>query len=301
MTSSARALLDANPGSLERRSLPVSEFEFRTGNNNTLRFSGYASVFNRGYDILGGPAGGGFTEIVTCQAFDKTLQANPDVHLLINHAGLPLARTKSGTLRLSADSTGLLSEADLDLRDDTVRSLAVKMERRDVDEMSFAFRVLRQQWSADDTERSLNEVSIHKGDVSIVSFGANPHTSAAIRSAVERLTNLSESDLVELRSMSKDVDRAVAQLLTLRDSGELDHPEASTLAQAVHDMCVEAGAECNESQPDTESLGDSLSEMKSKPSTHERRGLSLSAARRMCRPIDSPDALTITDAKKLAS
>ena len=209
----------------ERRSVPASQFEFRTGANNTLKFSGYASVFNRGYDVHGGANAGGWTEMVTRKAFDTTLKANPDVHLLINHDGLPLARTKSGTLRLGVDSEGLLSEADLDLRDHTVRSLAVKMERGDVDEMSFAFRVKRQEWNNDETERSLTEVSLHKGDVSIVSFGANPYTSATIRSAVERLANLKADELAELRAMSEDVDRAMDQLMAARKSEDIPADE----------------------------------------------------------------------------
>ena len=320
MTTSAKRLLDANPDAPERRSVPVSEFEFRTLPNNTLRFEGYASVFDKGYDVHGGANAGGWTEYVTRSAFDATLKAKPDVHLLINHGGLPLARTKSGTLRLGVDSTGLLTDADLDLRDGTVRDLAVKMERGDVDEMSFAFRVKGQKWSSDDTERSLTEVSLHKGDVSIVSFGANPHTSAAIRSAVERLTNLSAGDLAELRSMSDEVDQAVAALMASRkkpedgskllrdlltglDKRALADPATSPLAQAIHDMCVEAGADCGtETQPDMDSSDEPI---RSTAAPERRRqpgsGMSLMDARRLCRPADSPDPLAVADAKKLAS
>lgn len=305
----AKRLLDANPEAPERRSVPASEFEFRTGPNNSLHFTGYASVFGKGYDVHGGIPAGGWTEFVTRSAFDTTLKANPDVHLLINHGGLPLARTKSGTLRLSADTTGLLSEADLDLRDHTVRSLAVKMERGDVDEMSFAFRVKGQKWNQDETERSLTEVSLHKGDVSIVSFGANPHTSAAIRSAVERLTNLSAGDLAELRSMSDEVDQAVAALLACRESSEaldlvkrdLSAVADSPLAQAIHDICVDAGAQCTPTQPDNDADDYKLAA----PAAPERRrqpgnGLSISEYRRLCRPCDAPEPMTLAQAAQLA-
>ena len=308
----------------ERRSVPASQFEFRTGANNTLKFSGYASVFNRGYDVHGGANAGDWTEMVTRKAFDTTLKANPDVHLLINHDGLPLARTKSGTLRLGVDSEGLLSEADLDLRDHTVRSLAVKMERGDVDEMSFAFRVKRQEWNNDETERSLTEVSLHKGDVSIVSFGANPYTSATIRSAVERLANLKADELAELRAMSEDVDRAMDQLMAARKSedipadeqartllgcitrsgGDLADPSNSTLAQAIHDICADAGADCGtETEPDDDPVGDF--KLSAGPAPERRRqsgsGLSISEYRRLCRPVDSPDPMTVSAAKHLAS
>lgn len=201
----------------ERRSVS-SEFEIRSTGGDTLTFTGYASVFNRGYDISGGPTSGGWTETVDPGAFKRTLSENPLVHLLVNHEGLPLASTKSGTLRLASDSQGLLSEAKLDRRDPEVRSLEVKMERGDVDEMSFAFRVKRNTWSENDTLRSLDEVSLHKGDVSIVSFGANPHTSATLRSVIKMLANgeVEEEQLAELRAMSDQVDRAMALLDSTR-------------------------------------------------------------------------------------
>lgn len=197
----------------ERRAVQASEFEARISGTK-LKLEGHASVFDKGYDVAGGPSAGGWTEIVTRKAFDRTLSENPDVHLLINHEGLPLARTKSGTLQLSTDSRGLLVRADLDRRDPDVKSLEIKMERGDLDEMSFAFRVKRQSWSDDDTIRSLEEVSLHKGDVSVVNWGANPHTSVTMRSAIELLARgiIDESELAELRSMSTEVQRAAAVL-----------------------------------------------------------------------------------------
>jgi hypothetical protein len=58
------------------------------------------------------------------------------------------------------------------------------MRRGDVDEMSFAFRVNEQEWSPDYSERTITEVNLHRGDVSIVTFGANPHTLALLRAAL---------------------------------------------------------------------------------------------------------------------
>ena len=252
----------------ERRSVPVGQFDFRSTGSSTLKLSGYASVFGKGYDVHGGPDGGGWTEYVTRGAFDRTLSEKPHVHLLINHEGLPLASTKSGTLRLSADSQGLLSEAELDRRDPDVAGLAVKMERGDVDEMSFAFRVKAQRWGDGDETRHLDEVSLHKGDVSIVNWGANPHTSAALRSAIQMLSGkLDDRQLAELRAMPGDVKRAVAAVLVgahrkkrrslspisdysdAIDGGDVfdqGEPRDSTLAQAIHDMCAdEDGVACD--------------------------------------------------------
>src|SRR5215469_3828576 len=74
---------------------------------------GYASTFDP-YDVHGGPAAGGWVEQLTSRAFDNTLAANPDVQLLINHTGEPLARTKSGTMKLTRDAHGLKVWARLD-------------------------------------------------------------------------------------------------------------------------------------------------------------------------------------------
>lgn len=203
-------------GATERRSVAVSDFEVRT-EGDELVLDGYASIFESPYDVFGGPGRGGWTEIVDRKAFDASLAHKPDVHLLVNHEGLPLARTKSGTMDLATDRKGLRVIARLERNDPDVASLAPKLRRRDMDEMSFAFRTVRQEWNDDENERRLLEVNIHKGDVSVVNFGANDATSVQLR----RL-----SDAVALLA---DVDPEAA-LAELR--GALDNPlEALTEAQ----------------------------------------------------------------------
>ncbi|WP_446224968.1 HK97 family phage prohead protease [Nocardia sp. IBHARD005] len=207
--SSRRAKLIDVP---EHRSLPAGDFEIRkTG--DSLRLSGYASVFDAPYDVYGG-APMGWSETIARQAFDVTLSEKPDLHLLINHEGMPLARTKSGTLQLSTDKKGLLVGADLDRTDPDVQRLEAKMARGDMDEMSFAFRVKAQSWNEDETERTITEVSLHKGDVSVVNFGANPATSAQLRSFVDGLRGLSADDaMAEARSIGRDELARAHQLL----------------------------------------------------------------------------------------
>ena len=167
--------------------------EFRAAaDGGSLLFSGYPCVTNAPYDVYGGPANGGWSETVERGAFNKTLAEHPDVNFLINHEGMSLARTKSGTLRLSQDTQGLWCEADLSPESAVVRELQIAMDRGDIDEMSFAFRVIRQVWlNADGDEvawwdpagidRRILEVSLQKGDVSAVNYGANPATSGSIR------------------------------------------------------------------------------------------------------------------------
>lgn len=147
-----------------------------------VTFAGYATVFNRNYEVW--DSYGMFQERIAPAAFDRTLREDPDVVLVINHAGLPLARTKSGTLRLEPDAIGLRVYAELDPEDPDVRALLPKMRRGDVDEMSFAFRVVDDVWTEDYSEREITQVNLHRGDVSVVTFGANPHTLAMVRAAL---------------------------------------------------------------------------------------------------------------------
>jgi HK97 family phage prohead protease len=187
------------PRVVERRTMPFRNVELRAKPNGTggetLLFTGYASVTEAPYEMQDwlGP----FTEVIRQGAFKKTLNDGADVPFLINHSGMTLARTKSGTLRLSEDDTGLYSEADLDPASPTVQALRSAMERGDVDEMSFAFWIMRRQWSPDFEQLDILEVNLNKGDVSVVNYGANPATAGAQLNAAElggRLAQLDEHD-----------------------------------------------------------------------------------------------------------
>lgn len=243
-----RALIDAP----ERRAVAASDWEWRQ-HGDELNLTGYASVFGNEYQVRGGPPLG-WVESVDRRAFDVTLAGKPDLHLLINHEGMPLARTKSGTMKLSTDDRGLKVYASLDRRDPDVQRLQTKMERGDMDEMSFAFRVKADKWSDDDTHRSLTEVSLHKGDVSVVNFGANPATSAQLnmRAALDYLTSVDPEEAAkELRALDDDADgrmlRAAEALSGLRrrltpKSGERRLSLAEALAVASGDMVLDARA-----------------------------------------------------------
>ena len=164
---------------IERRTFTVRDIETREAEDGAMRLSGYAAVFNDPSVPLP------FSERIAPGAFRKTLSETPDVRLLINHEGLPLARTKNGTLTLTEDEVGLRFDADLP---DTTeaRDLWTLIQRGDVDQMSFAFRVIRQKWSPDRTERTLTEVSLADGDVSVVTYPAYPTTTVEAR---EHLAN----------------------------------------------------------------------------------------------------------------
>ena len=163
----------------ERRTFTVRNIETREAEDGTMRMAGYAAVFNEASLPLP------FIERIAPGAFSKTLQETPDVRLLANHEGLPMARTKNGTMRLYEDETGLYFEAEL-ANTQEARDLYTLVSRGDVDQMSFAFRVIRQNWSKDRTERTLTEVSLADGDVSIVTYPAYTATSVEAREALKK-------------------------------------------------------------------------------------------------------------------
>jgi len=162
---------------IERRTFTVQDVEARQAEDGTMRLRGYAAVFNDASVPLP------FKETIAPGAFRKTLSETPDVRLLINHEGLPLARTKNGTLTLSEDDRGLFMDAII--ADTTEgRDLYKLVERGDVDQMSFAFRVIRQKWNEDRSVRTLTEVSLADGDVSVVTYPAYPTTTVEAREAL---------------------------------------------------------------------------------------------------------------------
>ena len=148
------------------------------GKDKEYKFRGLASRTNTWYEVA--DMLGSFDEMIQSGAFKTTLAENPDVSLLVMHAGLPLASTQSGTMRLWESDRGLEVEADLDIKDNaTAREVASGVSRGDITEMSFGFRVVDDEWYADDEDRIKRKVSVlrlHRGDVSVVDRGANPYT-----------------------------------------------------------------------------------------------------------------------------
>jgi hypothetical protein len=161
----------------------MRDFELREtgGDSGALTFVGYASVTETGYEMydMFGP----YTEVVAADAFDETLnRADLDVPFVIAHDQTRrIARTTNETLNLSVDEHGLRVEATLDPSDVDVAYIVPKLRAGLIDEMSFAFRIEKGRWSPDYTEFRIDKVDIHRGDVAIVGYGANPHTDGGMR------------------------------------------------------------------------------------------------------------------------
>jgi HK97 family phage prohead protease len=176
----------------EVRQMPTSHLECRSY-DGVMTFNGVASSTDSPYDM------GFYTETIERGAFDKSLAKRPDVMLLTNHEGLPLARTTNGSLQLSDMGNGLEFRATAPADDPDVKRIASKIEAGLMDQCSFAFRVVEQTWNEDYTERSIGEVNLDRGDVSIVNYGANPNTQVTVRSLLAHWDEVSQEDIDELR------------------------------------------------------------------------------------------------------
>lgn len=161
------------PDGVEARFRPFAEFRAE-GEDGSMTIVGHASTFSDPYDL------GPFEEQVSPSAFDRAIKED-DVRALFNHdPSQVLGRTKSGTLRLAIDKVGLVSEIDLPASAVAVREA---IERGDVDQMSFAFTVVKESWEERDGAkplRTLEEVELF--DVSPVTYPANANTDVALRS-----------------------------------------------------------------------------------------------------------------------
>lgn len=154
---------------------------------------GYAAVFNQETRIAD------FHEVIRPGAFRSTLADGHDVLGLVDHdAGKVLARTKSGTLRLSEDARGLRFEIDLP-ETGLGRDILALAARGDIGGASFAFSVPEggEVWNGD--KRELRSVSI--AEISVVqSFPAYAGTSVQARSRQQRTDADRRIALLELEA-----------------------------------------------------------------------------------------------------
>lgn len=150
---------------------------------DVVQVGGYASVTETGYEMF--DMFGPYQEVVSHGAFGKTLASAPLVEFALNHGasgGASMAGTRNDTLTLSEDTTGLRYDAFVDPTRTDVADMLKALERGDLAEASFKFRIDAGRWSPDYTEYRIDAVNLERGDVSAVNFGANPHATSGIRS-----------------------------------------------------------------------------------------------------------------------
>lgn len=169
---------------MERRANSQSQLQTATGKadgqGRTVR--GYAASFGTP-TVIRDAVGREFREVISPDAFNRTLQERPDIRLLRDHEpALLLGRTKAGTLAVGVDDTGLWFECQLP-DSQAGRDVAEAIKRGDLDSCSFGFRVLEDSWGleGDTPTRELRDVELY--EVSIVAFPAyEAGTSVDLRS-----------------------------------------------------------------------------------------------------------------------
>jgi HK97 family phage prohead protease len=195
-----------------------------------MSFTGYAAVFNSNSEPLP------FTERILPGAFKRSLKSRNEVKLFKNHnMDEVLASTRSKTLSLIEDSTGLLAQATLP---DTSagRDLAVLMKRGDVHSMSFGFSVPKDgdSWSKDGRKRSLNEIRLHEVSV-VTGFPAYKDTTATVRT-IDYLANRT----------NVDPDKLSDAIMALENGETLNEDSAQLIVEVVNKL--------KEETPTTENL-----------------------------------------------
>jgi uncharacterized protein len=206
----------------EIRTVPI---ELRVEGGESPKIVGHAAVFDKWSEDLGG-----FREKIRAGAFKKTIK-EADVRALFNHdPNFVLGRNKAGTLSLAEDDKGLAISID---PPDTqwARDLTTSIERGDIDQMSFGFRTIKDQWTTpkegNENQRELLEVELF--DVSPVTFPAYPQTDVGVRSVdVDQINRvilkadkdipLSDDDKVIIRENIKVLEKLVDEPVTIGHS-----------------------------------------------------------------------------------
>jgi HK97 family phage prohead protease len=209
-----------------------AQFELREDGDG-MTFIGYAAKFNSPSEDLGG-----FVETIEPGAFRRSLRSRNDVKLLVNHdTGRVLASSRSGTMRLYEDETGLRVEASLPNTSDG-RDMAELLKRGDLNKMSFGFAVQKDSWNNEMTERTLKSVRLF--EVSIVAFPAYAATEALVRSL----------DKAAKRA-AVDADQLADAVLKLEEGADLSDSEAELIKTVVNSLTP---TQVKEEEPTEEEL-----------------------------------------------
>jgi HK97 family phage prohead protease len=135
----------------------------------------------RGYPVVFGVPSvdlGGFIEVISPLAVDRTLDSTDDVIALANHnSDHPLGRRGAGTLRLIKDRVGLAIQLDVDEQITFAGDVVRMLQRGDGVGGSFGFTILDDAWSRVDGMpfREVVDMTIREVSVGVV-FPAYPST-----------------------------------------------------------------------------------------------------------------------------
>jgi HK97 family phage prohead protease len=256
------------PGNVREGRESIQRLELRTDTvsrdgKDYLTTTGYATVYDEPYEMY--DWAGPYNEVVSRGAGATSLASSPQVVYQVNHGGNPFASTRNNTLDLAEDDTGLAMQAFLNPQRQDAKDHWEAVRDGTFQEMSFMFRIDQGQWSPDYTEYRINQYDINRGDVSPVTYGANPATSIEARAAQLSLANhlaralpqMDDDQRAMLRERLGDVPedapvveparlgaRAIADLRLLRasvDQDALDPVSRATLAAVLDDLIEGTG------------------------------------------------------------
>lgn len=160
--------------SRQMRTAPA-QFQTREAEGGELVIEGYFAVFNSNYVIWDGA-----TESVAPGAFSDTL--SNDIRALIDHESrLVLGRNKAGTLELREDSRGLWGSIKVNRDDVDAMNLYSRIRRGDVDQCSFGFEILEEEFSPDGEKIHWTIKKVNLYEVSVVTFPAYEETGVTAR------------------------------------------------------------------------------------------------------------------------
>ena len=200
---------------VEYRQISGDDTELRAAEGDGMSFSGYAAKFNSRSEDLG------FREVIEPGAFARSLKSRNEIKAFVNHdTNLVIGSTRAGTLRLAEDAKGL--PAEIDLPDTTYgRDLSVSVKRGDSSGMSFGFSVVKDEWSADYSQRRLIEVRLHEVSV-VTGFPAYKSTTATVRS-LARLAHRTQ----------QDVEMLADAVMALESGSELSDEQYGVIVEAA--------------------------------------------------------------------
>lgn len=196
------------PKMTELVSRSFTNYEVRKSEDeNTGHIVGVPIVFEQPTDI-----GGWFEETIARGAISEDVLR--DVAFFYNHDlnTKPLARTRTGKLKLSIENDGVHMDADVNLERSDSKDLYLAIQDGDIDGMSFMFRIEGEEWTDLDTDypkRRITKIG-YVQEVSAVNYPAYDGTSINARANIS------------LDSDMKALDNARAKVVDTTDKLELE-------------------------------------------------------------------------------
>lgn len=226
---------------MERRSIPIAV----TAEPGSRVLGGYAAKFNKSSRMIPTGRGGAFVEQVAPGFFDKSRDAGwPGMHgggvvARFNHSDMhTLGNTRSGTLQLAVDGTGLEYRTDVPPSRQDVLDLAA---RGDLVHSSFSFANAADDWNFANGVAQRTLISGVLLDVAPVAgaVAAYPDTTCAIRSLAAAM-HADFDDVIDLAAKDE-----LRQLFTRSDRPTMSWHETNLI---THGLRWPGSQECAEAR-----------------------------------------------------